>query len=358
MSIYYPYFLITLVIGTLGMEVPNLSLQNTKEYQMIRKKSRLFTILICLIVVIFSSFRMISAPSIDEYAYRNRFLSLANLDFLTAINDTTEPIFTSIVWLSTRLFNTDQGVIIVTGLLTVVLLFSAIKKYSSDYAFACVILFVSGNMYNTFNGIQQYLSAVVMLFAFDTAYNKRFKSFFLIVIICTLIHNASIFLLLFYPLANTKTGSIKMWVYNVAFLVGGLLFYRAVPFLAENYGVLTEYVNILTTGHYGVQTITILINMVPAFFALICRNNLQNDKVTSSFANITILHAMIYLLAGIDTYIARLAIFTAPFTVIFLSRIMRYVKDSSIIKLLAILLYSVVCFLQLQGILYFFNFAF
>lgn len=357
MSICYPYFIIALIIGIIGTTVPNLYMTDTQEYRFIRNKYRLQTIFISGIVVVFSAFRMISAVSIDEYAYRNRFTHYADMDFISAIKETTEPIFTGIVWISTRLFSTNQGIIIVTGSITVFLLFGAIKKYSSSYSFACVILFVSGIMYTTFNGIQQYLAAAIMIFAFEAAYNKKLKKFLFLAVLCLLIHNASIFLLLFYPLANEKTGSKKMWMYNVIFLLAGWLFYYAVPIMAERYGILTEYVEILSSGHYGVQKITILINMVPAVLALLCARNLSGDKVTSAFANISILHAMIYMLAGIDVYIARLAIFTAPFTVIFLSRIMKYIKDAAIIKFLAVVLYTIVCYLQLRGIVYNFNFT-
>lgn len=357
MSICYPYFIITLIIGIIGVGVPNLNVLDNEEYKLVKNKYRLLTILICVIIVMFSSFRMISAASIDEYAYRNRFDYYAGLDFVTTIKETTEPVFLGIVWISTRLFSTNQGIIIITGFLTVLLLLGAIKKHSSDYSFACIILFVSGVMYSTFNGIQQYLAAAVMVFAFDAAYKKKLREFFLIVVLCFLIHNASIFLFLFYPLANEKTGSKKMWMYNVMFLIAGLFLYRAVPSIAGNYGVLTDYVDKLTAGHHGVQYITILINLVPAFIAVICRKNVEYDKVTSAFANIAILHAMIYMLASIDVYIARLAIFTAPFTVIFLSRIMQYIKEARIVKLFAIALYAIVCYLQLRGIVYTFNFV-
>lgn len=357
MSICYPYFLVALIVGTIGLSVPNLHVLDTQEYIFIRNKYRLSLALISIIVVMFSAFRMISAASIDEYAYRNRFTHYAGMDFASVIRESTEPVFSGIVWLSTKIFSTNQGIIIITGSLTVLLLLGAIKKYSSDYSFACVVLFVSGVMYTTFNGIQQYLAAAIMIFAFDAAYNKKLRKFLVIVFLCSLIHNSSVFLLLFYLLANEETGSKKMWMYNVAFLIAGLFFYRAVPSIAENYGVLAEYVDKLTVGHHGVQNITILINLVPAFLAVICRKGIGDDRVTSAFANITILHAMIYMLASIDVYIARLAIFTAPFTVIFLSRIMRYIKDAMIVKLLAIVLYAMVCYLQLRGIVYTFNFV-
>lgn len=357
MSICYPYFLVALIVGTIGLSVPNLHVLDTQKYIFIRNKYRLSLALISIIVVMFSAFRMISAASIDEYAYRNRFTHYAGMDFASVIRESTEPVFSGIVWLSTKIFSTNQGIFIITGSLTVLLLLGAIKKYSSDYSFACVVLFVSGVMYTTFNGIQQYLAAAIMIFAFDAAYNKKLRKFLVIVFLCSLIHNSSVFLLLFYLLANEETGSKKMWMYNVLFLIAGLLFYRAVPSIAENYGVLSEYADQLTVGHHGVQSITILINLVPAILALMCRRNLGEDKVTSAFANITILHAMIYLLASIDVYIARLAIFTAPFTVIFLSRIMRYIKDAAVVKLLAVVLYAIVCYLQLQGIVYSFNFV-
>ena len=357
MSICFPYFIIALIIGIIGTTVPNLYMDDTREYRFIRNKCRVQTFLIRGIVVFFSAFRMISAASIDEYAYRNRFTQYVSMDFISSIKETTEPIFTGLVWISTRLFSTNQGIIIVTGTITVLLLFGAIKKFSSNYSFACVILFVSGIMYTTFNGIQQYLAAAVMVFAFDAAYEKKLKKFLFIVLVCALIHNASVFLILFYPLANAKTGSKKMWIYNIAFLIAGLVFYRSVPDLAGRYGVLTEYVGVLSSGHHGVQRITIMINMIPAILALMYRRNINQDKITSAFANITIMHAAIYLLASIDVYIARLAIFTAPFTVIFLSRIMYYVKDARVVKFLAIVLYSIVCYLQLQDIVYTFNFV-
>ena len=357
MNICYPYFLIALIVGIIGLSVPNLHTMNTDDYVFVRNKHRLSFFLISVVVVLFSAFRMISAAYIDEYAYRNRFDAFSSMDFMTVIKETTEPLFSCIVWISTKIFNTNQGIIIVTGTLTVLFILGAIKKYSSDFSFACIILFVTGTMYNTFNGIQQYLAAAIMLYAFDAVYNKKLKKFLFLVFICSLVHNASIFLLIFYPLANEKIGSMKMWIYNGLFLVGGMLFYRAVPDIAVRYGVLTEYVDILNSGHHGVKSITILVNLVPAFFALLSRRNLFDDKVTLAFANITILHGTIYLLASVDVYIARLAIFTTPLTIIFLSRVTHYLKTASAIKFMAVILYSIVCCLQLRGIVYNFNFV-
>ena len=357
MEIYYPYFLITLIIGIIASSIPNLSVQNTQEYVYIRKKYNLAYFFISIICICFSAFRMISATNIDEYAYRNRFDAFSGMDFMTVIKETTEPLFSCIVWISTKIFHTNQGIIIVTGTLTVLLILGALKKYSSDFSFACIILFVTGTMYNTFNGIQQYLAAAIMLYAFDAVYNKKLRQFLFIVFICSLVHNASIFLLIFYPLANAKVGSVKMWIYNGLLLLGGILFYRAVPDMAGKYGVLTEYVDILNGGHHGVKSITILVNLVPAVFAFLGRKNFFEDRVTAAFANITILHGAIYLLASVDVYIARLAIFTTPLTIIFLSRVTRYLKTASEIKFMAVILYSIVCYLQLRGIVYNFNFA-
>lgn len=358
MNIVYPYFLLGLIVAMIGLKIPNLPLVNTNEYEMKRNKYRLSLFLINVFVITFSSFRMITAASIDEYAYRNRFDAFASMDFSVMIKETAEPIFSTIVWISTKIFKTNQGIIIVTGTITSLLILGAIKKYSSDYSFACLLLFITGTLYNTFNGIQQYLAAAILLYAFDTAYNKRLKKYLLIVLVCTLIHSASIFLLIFYPLAKEKTGSLKMWAYDIVFLIGGMLFYRAVPQIALKYNILTEYVDILNGGHHGVQSITILVNMVPAILAILCKKYMIKDTVTQAFANITILHAAIYLLASVDVYIARLAIFTAPMSLIFLTRTTRYIKNSSVLKYMAIILYTVVCYLQLRGILYQFNFTF
>ena len=103
MSICFPYFIIALIIGIIGTTVPNLYVTIPRVSYLLGINVEYKLFLISGIVVFFSAFRMISAASIDEYAYRNRFTQYVSMDFISSIKETTEPIFTGIVWISTTI---------------------------------------------------------------------------------------------------------------------------------------------------------------------------------------------------------------------------------------------------------------
>ena len=53
MNICYPYFLIALIVGIIGLSVPNLRVMNTDDYVFVRNKHRLSFFLLVLLLFYF-----------------------------------------------------------------------------------------------------------------------------------------------------------------------------------------------------------------------------------------------------------------------------------------------------------------
>lgn len=358
-----PYFIITAISGFIAKLVPNAKKEDYGELTSKRKSVNAKTgfVIICIILVCFSAFRQLKAVGNDEYAYRNRYnyLETQSLAEVLSNDESGASLLTTIFWFSTRITTTNQGGIMVTGFLTVFLLLLALRRDAKDFSYAIVMLMATGYFFNTFNGIAQCLAAAVALYAFKYVYNKEPYKFFLAVIICCTIHTASAILFLLYFICNTRVGSVKMYLWDFAFLAGAIIMYRLLPFIIPQYNILTDYQEIITEGHHGVNIVTILISVAPAIIALLMAQKIDpNDRVTTVTAHMTIINALIYIAGSMDVYIARFALFTDIFVVIFLSRILKYFKDKyGILKILTVILYSSVALYRMSGAYYTFNFV-
>ncbi len=358
-----PYFIITAISGFVAKLVPNAKSDTYGELTTKRKSTNAKTgfIIVCIILIAFSAFRDLHAVGNDEYAYRNRYdgFDKQSLSEVLSDDESGAPILTTLFWVSTRITTTNQGGIMVTGFLTVLLILLSLRRDAKDFAYAIVMLMATGYLYNTFNGIAQCLAAAVALYAFKYVYDKQPYKFFAAVIICCFIHPASVILFLLYFICNTKLGSGKMYLLDLAFLVGAILIYRMLPTLIPQFNILTDYQEVVTQGHHGVNILTILISIAPAIIALVIAPQIdQNDRVTTVAAHMTIINALIYIAGSMDVYIARFALFTNIFVVVFLSRTFKYFKDDrGILKPLTVVLYSLVALYRMGSAYYSFNFV-
>ena len=358
-----PYFIITAITGFIAKLVPNAKNDEYGELITKRKSTNAKTgfIIICIVLICFSAFRDLHAVGNDEYAYRNRYngFDKQTLSEVLSNDESGAPILTTLFWLSTRITTTNQGGIMITGFLTVLLILLSLRRDAKDFAYAIVMLMATGYLFNTFNGIAQCLAAAVALYSFKYVYERQPYKFFFAVLICCMIHTASAILFLLYFICNTKLGSGKMYLWDLAFLLGAILMYRALPTIIPQFNILTDYQEVVTEGHHGVNILTILVSIAPAFIALGIAPNIDtNDRITTVSAHMTIINALIYIAGSMDVYIARFALFTDIFVVIFLSRVFKYFKDKyGILKPLTVILYSLITLYRMSASYYSFNFV-
>lgn len=321
-----------------------------------KRQRAFFYFALVVIIVCFSGFRKISVGGMDEYAYRTRFEIFANFTSIKealAFNP-NEPLISLVCYVSTLLFDTSQGFLLLTSAIILIPIVVSFAKYSIDFAYAIVLLFATGLLYNTFNGIAQYMAAAIYLFAIPYIYKRQFWKYLLVVIICCMFHTASVVLIPVYFIALNRTDSLKGIITSIVVLLALIFAYNSLGTIIDTTGMLDNYMFVVEEGHHGVNIITIAINCVPAILAVITGSRTKDDKVTTVFANMCILHALIYIASIMDVYIARFALFTYPFVILYLSRITRiFNKDFKIIfKVCSVALYSIVCYLIIKDARY------
>lgn len=359
-----PYFVISAITGFIAKLVPNASDSEYGDLTNKRKSTNAKTgfIIICLVLILFSAFRSLSGPGNDEYAYRNRYDAFENksLSELLTDKDSSEPLITTIFWFATRITTTNQGGIMIVAVLTIGLIMLSLRRDAKDFSYAIVMFFATGCLFSTFNGIAQYLAAAISLYSFKYVYNKQLFKFFIAVCICCMVHSASIILILLYFICNTKLGSAKMYLFDFIFLASIVVLYNLIPVFSTENDLfdLNKYQEIITAGHHGVNILTVIISLAPAIFAVLIAPKIEStDRVTSVTAHMTIINALIYIAGSIDVYIARFALFTDIFVVIFLSRAFKYIYDKyGILKIMTVVLYSCVTLYRMNSMYYTFNF--
>ena len=364
MPLYLPYFFVALGISLFAMFVPDLNSYTGDFKNEISYRNRYKQLLFCITIILFAfcAFKMVSADSVDEYAYRRRFNNYANYSFQDMFELCDgEYVNGILVWLSTCIFRDTQGIFIVFNGLSVIFYLNAIKKYSIDYAFGIMLLMVTGIISTSFNITQQSLACAIFACYCVVINDRRPFRFALLVAVCFWIHKTSLIMVLFYLCGRRSKGGVKVYAYIplVSFLIGFL--YLNIGKIAPFFGMLDQYVSIAEQGHAGVRILTIIINCVPGVLALMSRNMVDDeDGITALSANMCLLHMGIYMASYLDRYIARLAMFSAPFVVIFLSRSRRFFRtdqDFQLFKILAVSLYSIELFLRMRGTTYMFNFV-
>lgn len=364
MQLWIPYFMAAGIMAFFSLGVPDVRSLDGVSYISQRKTTqvKLCLFVITAVLLTICAFKMVSAAAVDEYAYRNRFHRYEGLALLSALEKSEGELVNGLLtWIATVIFQSDQGIFIVFGSLTAILYSLTIVKYCKDYTFGIILLMVIGIINTTFNITQQGLACAVFVYFSRYIYEKKFIKFLLVVLVCFLIHKASIVLMLAYFLKPSRDGTAKI---RPILLIASLIFavaYKSVEIIATFFPMLQQYVDIVAQGHEGTILVTVLINCVPALIAILYTKNIRaGDHVTALAANMSIVHAGIYIACIFDRYIARLGMYTAPFCVIFLANSTdKFGSRESIrlYKVIAVVLYSIELFLRMRGYTYEFNFS-
>lgn len=362
MSIIIPYTLIAVVSFIVALQVPNNTqmLIDGKRTETKKLLSNSFFILVVLIVLAFTCFRRISAPSIDEWIYRPRINYFRDISFSEALEMGFEPFLEILYWIAAKLFITDQGSLIITSAVTVIFLLVGLRKHSYDFSIALLLLFLTGCVYSTFNGVSQWIASAVFCCFFDLVYEKKFWKFLIVVLICSMFHMSSVVLIPFYFVVNCEFGKPKSCLYAFLFLAAILVVYDFIPVLFPLLGI-SDYVETVINGHHGVKALSVIASVLPAVFAFILKKSTGKfDKITNACANMLLLEAMISVASIRDVYIARFDMFLFPFVAIFFSRAKVYIKkkEQPLIYFILFVAYFAWLYFKIREANYYFNFSF
>ena len=138
-----------IVVGFIAQLVPNAKNNTYGELATKRRSNNAIIgfIIVCLILILFSSFRDLYAVGNDEYAYRNRYDLFNSQSFFQVMSNDKSgtPLLTILFWISTRITTTNQGAIIITGFITVLFIMLTLRRDAKDFSFIVPQSFFFGN---------------------------------------------------------------------------------------------------------------------------------------------------------------------------------------------------------------------
>ena len=362
MKIVIPYFALLLLCVII---IPSYKIINNEEASIskseIKKELYIFYLLL-IILCIFTGFRHIVANSIDEYAYRNRWDQYSKISYFSIFRENpNEFLFSLFYWLSTKLFTTNQGGILFTAIFITSSILYVLRRDCSDFKYGLLLTFATGWLWDSFNGIQQCSASVLFFLSLRFIINHQFIYYCINVIMCMCVHQVSLVLFPIYFLADIKINRKRQIIMFFCIIFFLLFLYHYTYVLSRFIVTLEQYSDIVYRDRHGVNIITRIISIVPAIVAFYIFPKIPNSDIMTRFcANMTFVNAAIMMAAFKDTYIARFALFTSFFIILFFSRIGKYFptqKEFILFKCVSIVLYSIVTYLKMYNSMYYFSFS-
>lgn len=179
-----------------------------------------------------------------------------------------------------------QTIFIATSFCIIIPIYVYIFKYCENPTNSITIFFFCGYFFESLNILRQYICCAILLFAFEEFIKGKNLRFILMVIICCLIHKASIIVLPIFYICNIKKINIKNMCYILFISYFIILLFKP---LIYNLIAYTPYKTYLTGKNnywiYGdFQVVQSCLNIIISVFMMYFykRNmlSIQTEKLT------------------------------------------------------------------------------
>lgn len=249
----------------------------------------------------------------------------------------------------TKWFTNDGSIFIfVCSLVTIGLFLLVIYKDGGSYAMTS-ILFIFIIWDGTFNGVRQYMASAVLFCGYRFIYDKKLIKWLITVVIAASFHiSAVVMAVIFFLLRN------KVSTRNIILLALGTYL------VAANYDTLfsfigflkdTEMTDLNTYATKSVNVLRIMVACAPAIMILILYLGKELTEEQTFFTNALVMHAAAMLAASNSAYLARIGIYTSPYVVMALPKMLR-VKNKyveSLMRIGVLVLYAIFWFTDISG---------
>lgn len=248
----------------------------------------------------------------DYSAYYAHCVSYADQLFeKTATID--EPGISAICYLVLYLGGDSAACMFAASAITIGLLGVVVYRNTDKLLMALLLLLFLGCWHSSFNAIRQCLAVAVLFTGFGFLKRRELPKYFAVVAIAFLFHRSAL-IAAFFPLLVVFDYNEKRLILTILIMIlGSLLFERVFEFMGvidAKFDTDTEY------SERSVSVLRILVAVAPALLFCILRRGQENNRIESVSMNILLLHAVLMVVSGHSAYVARLALYTAPFCAI------------------------------------------
>ncbi len=250
----------------------------------------------------------------------------------------------------------SQDFIMAFAVVTIVIYFWFIKKYSSNYILSIFLFFTFGIFSMTIAAIKQCFAIAMGLIAIDGFLNNKKAKFVFFILLGMTVHP---YVALFFlsPFFLYKPWSRKTNYLIIGFAFVGVLFQSIIGRLVDLTNWIGEEYTVDELTENTVNPIRVLIYLAPIVVSFIVKKNINNndyDKRHCLFVNFTMLNGLLMFLAlfGNAVYFGRLSEYFSIFTIISLPWMLSFLDDKhkNLVKIAAVILFAIFyCYESMYG---------
>ena len=340
MTTYYITVLLVLFFTYIAQN--NIVITNNidNEITIVKKSSmtKIFYVMTAITLVFVAGFRCHVGTdyAMYEYTFQNRVRDFAENSFFQ-----NEPGYSFLCWVTSLLGGNFETIVFLTSAITVFLFVITIYK-NTDMLLPTILLYVFlGCWHGPFNGIRQYLAAAIVFSGLRFIKERKFWKYALVVFIAFLFHSSAIMMIFIYFIAYNKIS-----IQNILFLIlVSLIILFSFTEVLEFTGFLLQE-DLSDEGAYlvrSVNTFRILVATVPAVFFLILYQNKPITKEQRFWFNMLIIHSVMMFATSNSAYLARMGIYTMPFSVIGIPELIKGInpKDKKVVTTTILIAFAI-----------------
>lgn len=263
----------------------------------------------------------------DTYYYMHAYESI---DFTWDYTlENKDPGF-SVLQMVLKNFSTDaQLLIFVTALVTNVLIFITLYKYTKVFELGIYVYITSGMFIVSMNGIRQFLAASIIFWGTKYLINGNLISYLLLVLLASTFHESALILIPIYFIVRREAWTKFTFILLVltSLLVLGFEQFSTLLFSAIEE---TQY------GHYndfsegGANRIRVVVEAIPVIIAFLGRHKLKELWPKSDIiVNMSLISLIFMLIATQNWIFARFNIYFSLYNIILISWLVYLFKESN-----------------------------
>jgi transmembrane protein EpsG len=226
----------------------------------------------------------------------------------------------------------------ITSLFICVLYFKTIYKQTNMLCMSS-LLFIFLSWADSFNGIRQYMAAVILFAGISFLKSRKLIKWIITVIIASLFHRTAIVMLLLYFVVFSQI-NIKNLVKMIAAVGLASIFYEQVLntvgwFMDES---MTDAYSTLS-----VNVLRILVAVAPTVLFWSTYIGKEVDEEKKLYLNLLMIHSFVSIIAAKSAYLSRITIYTTPYLVVGIPNLLEKFSYSNkkILRFLILVLYFV-----------------
>lgn len=286
-------------------------LENDTQTLIKNTSTKIFFIFAAIILILIAGLRYDVGTDYLNYLVRYEVYAAKFLDSILTLE---EPGFKFICWISILIGGNGFTAIFLSSLITITLFLITIYK-NTDLLLPSTLLYIFlGCWHGAFNGIRQFLAAAIVFAGVNFIKERKFLKYALVVFIAFLFHGSAILMIFPYFIAHNKIS-----LPNIFFLTASSI---AILFSFSEIVKITGFIlndDITNASTYLTQAVNIfriLVAIAPALFFLLAYQKKPITQEQQFWINMLILNAIMMIATSNSAYLARMGIYTVPFSII------------------------------------------